>query len=281
MIAPRQSPLTRNPQPTLTAQPPAAPETTVAPPAIVTSVASSAEATDLPTVDDWLEPERLTSTLKTVAILSIFSLAPAVLLMTTSYVRVTVVLGLLRQGLGPQVLPSNQIVSTLAIFLTVVIMGPVWKQAYDDAIVPYTQGELGLEETWQAGVEPVRQFMTRQIELNGNQNDVLMFQQYMNGQNSLEPAPVASASIAADTPLTALLPAFMLSELKTAFLIGFQIYLPFLIIDIVVSSVTVSMGMVMLPPSVVSMPFKLLLFVLVDGWHLVAQMLLQSFSVFT
>ena len=206
--------------------------------------------------------------------------------MTTSYVRIIVVLGLLRQGLGPQVLPSNQIVSTLAVFLTVVVMGPVWKQSYEDGIVPYTAGESNLEETWHAGVAPIRRFMTRQIQLNGNADDVWLFYEFQNRSMSVADAkpsqPVAplSQNLPDDVPLTALLPAFLLSELKTAFLIGFQVYLPFLIIDIVVSSVTVSMGMVMLPPSVVSLPFKLLMFVLVDGWHLVVRMLLQSFSAY-
>ena len=152
-------------------------------------------------------------------------------------------------------------------------MAPVWKQVYFDAIVPYTDeaSQMTAAEAWEVGVLPVRQFMSQQIELADNTEDVLLFCDYLADS---QPVPETYA----DVPLQVLLPAFMLSELKTAFLIGFQIYLPFLILDLVVSSVTVSMGMIMLPPSIVSLPLKLLLFVLVDGWQLVVGMLLQSFG---
>ncbi len=199
------------------------------------------------------------------------SLAPAVLMMTTCFVRIVVVLGLLRQAIGTQQLPSNQIVTSLALFMTLLVMAPVWNRVYDDAVVPYTSHEITLEEAWQAGVTPVRSFMSARSSAPATANDVWLFYKYL-------PEGTASPTSYDDVPLTVLLPAFLLSELKTAFLIGFQIFLPFLVIDLVVASVTISMGMFMLPPVLVSLPLKLLLFVLVDGWHLVVGMLLDSFQ---
>jgi flagellar biosynthesis protein FliP len=220
--------------------------------------------------DVWTSPQGLTSTLQVMLLLTVISLAPAVLLMTTSFVRIVVVLGLLRQALGTQQLPPSQVITSIALFLTLVIMSPVWKQSYDEGIRPYTDREIGLEDAWQATLNPVRRFMSAQIERTGNSEDVWLFLQYMPDA----PTPESYD----DVPLVALLPAFMLSELKTSFLIGFQIYLPFLILDMVISSVMISMGMMMLPPVLISLPFKLLLFVLADGWHLVIGMLLDSFS---
>ena len=221
---------------------------------------------------DWLSPETLNSTLKTVLLLGVLSLAPAVLLMTTSFVRIVIVLGLLRQALGIQQLPSTQVVTSLAMFMSLVIMTPVWQQVYQEGVGPYTQKEKSLAEAWRDGVKPVRRFMSLQIDATGNQEDIYLFLKYM--PRSTEPETYD------DVPLAALLPAFLLSELKTAFLIGFQIFIPFLILDMVVASVTVTMGMVMLPPAMISLPFKLLLFVLVDGWNLVVGMLLESFQPF-
>lgn len=221
----------------------------------------------------WTSPEGLSSSLQTMLLLAVLSLAPAALLMTTCYVRIVVVLSLLRQAIGTQNLPPTQVITTLALFLTLLIMTPVWKQVYDEAVVPYTQHQIDAEEAWNAGVAPVRRFMSIQIERTQNTEDVWLFMRYLPNR----PTP----SSYNDVPLQALLPAFMLSELKTAFLIGFSIYLPFLILDMVVASVMVSMGMLMLPPVMVSLPFKLLLFVLVDGWRLVVGMLLQSFQPFT
>lgn len=223
-------------------------------------------------LESWTQPENFQSSLRVFLSVTVLSLAPGILLMCTSFVRIAVVLGLLRQALGAQQFPSNQVVTSLALFMTLAIMSPVWKQVYEDAIVPYTdpQTPLSWQEAWQRGAQPIRDFMSRQIDAAGNHEDVHLFCQYLPPENA-EPQTFA------DVPLQALLPAFMLSELKTAFLIGFQVYLPFLVLDIVVASVTVSMGMLMLPPVIVSLPFKILLFVLVDGWHLVVQMLLESF----
>jgi flagellar biosynthetic protein FliP len=221
----------------------------------------------------WTSPEGLGSAIQVMLLLTVLSLAPAVLLMTTCFVRIIVVLSLLRQAVGTQQLPPSQVITSLALFLTLLIMSPVWKQVYDDAIVPYTQHKIGLEQAWTAGAAPVRRFMSMQIERTNNREDVWLFLNYVPDRTTVTDYK--------DVPLQALLPAFMLSELKTAFLIGFQIYLPFLILDMVIASVTVSMGMMMLPPVLISLPFKILLFVLVDGWHLVVQMLMESFQPFT
>jgi flagellar biosynthetic protein FliP len=221
----------------------------------------------------WASPEGLSSTLQVMLLLTVLSLAPAILLMTTCFVRIIVVLSLLRQAIGTQQLPPSQVITTLSLFLTFLIMAPVWKQVYNDAIVPYTEHRMSMDDALKAGTEPVRRFMSQQIARTKNTEDIYLFMNYVPDQPSPENYE--------DVPLTALLPAFVLSELKTAFLIGFQIYLPFLILDMVVASVMVSMGMMMLPPVMISLPFKLLLFVLLDGWHLVVGMLMESFQPFT
>ncbi|MBI85607.1 MAG: flagellar biosynthetic protein FliP [Planctomycetaceae bacterium] len=224
----------------------------------------------------WTSPKGMTSTLQVMLLLTVLSLAPAILMMTTSFVRIIVVLSLLRQALGTQQLPPNQVIASLSLFLTFLLMTPVWNEVYHEAILPYTDSSapISLEKAWDAGVRPVRRFMAQQIESGGNSEDVRLFYHYL-------PATSTEPQTYDDVPLQALLPAFVLSELKTAFLIGFQIYLPFLILDIVVASVTISMGMLMLPPLMISLPFKLMLFVLVDGWHLIVGMLLESFAPFS
>ncbi|MBX7167701.1 MAG: flagellar type III secretion system pore protein FliP [Pirellulales bacterium] len=221
----------------------------------------------------WTTPQGLSSTLQVMLLLTVISLAPAMLVMTTCFVRIICVLGILRQALGTQQLPPGQVLTSIAMFMTLAIMSPVWKQVYHDAIVPYTNQEISLEQAWDAGVAPVRRFMSLQIERTGNHEDVWLFLEYLPNESTPETYE--------DVPLEALLPAFMLSELKTSFLIGFQIYLPFIILDLVIASVLIAMGMMMLPPVLVSLPFKLLLFVLVDGWHLVVGMLLETFEPFT
>jgi flagellar biosynthetic protein FliP len=225
--------------------------------------------------ESWTSPQRLSSTLQVMLLLTVLSLAPAILLMTTSFVRIVVVLGLLRQAIGTQQLPPSQVMTTLALFMTLLVMGPTWSEVYSRAIRPYSRGEIvDPEAAWNAGVVPLKQFMSRQIDLAGNSDDVWLFFDYLPENQRPAKAPETYE----DVPLVVLLPAFMLSELKVAFLIGFQIYLPFLILDLVVSSVTISMGMMMLPPVMISLPLKLLLFVLVDGWTLIVGMLLESFG---
>ena len=224
------------------------------------------------TLSAWITPEQFDSTLQTVLLLGAVSLAPAIVLMTTCFVRIVVVLGLLRAALGLQTLPSTQIITSLALFMSLAIMSPVWKEVYDEGVKPYSSKEKTLDEAWSDGIQPVRRFMSVQIEATSNQDDIWLFMKYMPHAK-----PPENYS---QVPLAALLPAFMLSELKTAFLIGFQIFVPFLILDMVIASATMSMGMIMLSPALISLPFKLLLFVLVDGWQLVVGMLMQSFQPF-
>ena len=183
---------------------------------------------------------------------------------------IVVVLGLLRQAMGTQQLPPGQVLTSIAMFLTFMVMAPVWKQVYDRGVAPYTQRKIGLEQAWTDGVAPIRRFMVQQIQRTGNEADIRMFFRYM-------PEGTHEWTDYNEVPLQVLLSAFMLSELKTAFYLGFKVYLPFLIIDMVISSVLISMGMMMLPPALISLPFKLLLFVLVDGWHLITGSLMVSF----
>jgi flagellar biosynthetic protein FliP len=234
----------------------------------------------------WTSPEGLSSSIQVMLLLTVISLAPAILLMTTSFVRILIVMGLLRQAIGAQQLPPSQVITSIALFMTALLMTPVWSAVYQDAIVPYTDKQIGLEEAWSRGTEPVRKFMANQILRTENNDDVYLFLKYLPDEYDPETGELPDNYVyysAKDderlVPLQALLPGFMLSELKTAFLIGFQIYLPFVILDIVVASVTISMGMLMLPPVLISLPFKLLLFVLVDGWRLVVEMLMESFEV--
>lgn len=222
---------------------------------------------------DWISPKGLSSSLQILLLLTVLSLATAILLMTTCYVRIIVVFGLLKQALGAQQLPPSQVITSISLFITLFVMSPVWNRVYEDSIEPYTKtgSRMTAAEAWDKGVEPIREFMIRQIDLADNHDDVhLFYSRYAPGSQG----PTSFD----DVPLQVLLPAYMLSELKTAFLMGFKIYLPFLILDIVIASVTVSMGMMMLPPALISTPFKLLLFVLVDGWRLVVEMLLDSFG---
>lgn len=222
---------------------------------------------------EWSSPEGLTGSVQMMLGLGILSLAPAVLLMTTCYVRIVIVLGLLRQAIGLQTLPPSQVMTSVALFMTLFVMTPIWTRVYEDAIVPYTDPQVAMpvEEALEAGVAPIRGFMSQQIDNAGNHDDVHLFFGYLRPDG---PSPETFDEV----PLRVLLPAYLISELKTAFLMGFQIYLPFLIVDLVVASVTISMGMMMLPPAVIALPLKLLLFVMVDGWRLVVQMLMDSFG---
>jgi flagellar biosynthetic protein FliP len=236
----------------------------------------------------WTSPGGISSTLQVMLLLTVVSLAPAILLMTTSFVRILVVMGLLRQALGAQQLPPSQVITSIALFMTALLMTPVWTRVYNDAIKPYSENRLSLNDAWDRGTQPVRQFMADQIRRTDNDDDVYLFLKYLPGEVDPRTGELpdnyvyyGAGANERNVPLQALLPAFMLSELKTAFLIGFQIYLPFVVLDIVVASVTISMGMLMLPPVLISLPFKLLLFVLVDGWRLVVEMLLESFQVLT
>lgn len=228
--------------------------------------------------------------IQTALLLGVLSLAPAILLMTTSYVRIVVVLGLLRQAFGAQQLPPTQVLAALSMFVTILVMTPVWQEIRREAVDPCLQsgGNVDWDQTFQRGVAPLKRFMVAQIVATGNLDSLNVFQQYGAGPDSPQGArgtgpggrevPLVTAETARDVPLNVVLPAFLVSELKTAFLLGFQIFLPFLVLDLVVSTLGVSMGMVMLPPSMISLPLKLILFVMADGWNLVLGMLLNSFQ---
>jgi flagellar biosynthetic protein FliP len=220
------------------------------------------------TLPDVTDRENLPATLQVIVLMTVLSLAPALLVMATSFTRIIIVLGLLRQAIGTNSLPPNQVIIGLSLFMTCVIMAPTWQRVHDDALQPYLNGELPQQEAADRALVPIRDFMILQIEYQGNEEDVLLFHGYASEEDPETWDDVAT---------TSLIPAFMLSELKTAFLMGFKIYLPFLVVDMVVSAVLISMGMMMLPPVLVSLPFKLLLFVLVDGWRLVTASLIESF----
>lgn len=215
-------------------------------------------------VDGAGDPGSMPTTMRIVLLLTILSLAPALAVMVTSFTRIVIVLSFLKHAIGQQQTPPNQVLVGLALFLTAFVMAPVWKQVNDTAVQPLVRHEIVEGEAWQRAVAPVRQFMLRQTR----EKDLGLFAGM---------AGVHEAKNAADVPLQAVIPAFVVSELTTAFQIGFLLFIPFLVIDMVVASVLMSMGMMMLPPVTISMPFKILLFVLVDGWHLVVQSLVTSF----
>jgi len=238
------------------------------------SIISSATSTDDPFVGaqrqlpDVSKRENFSAAMQIVVLLTVLSLAPSILLMMTSFTRIVIVLALLRQALGTQQLPPNQILVGLAMFMTFLIMSPTMQRVNDGALQPYMNGKMSQTDALAAGVNPIRDFMIKQIVESHNEPDVDLFMEF---------AHQPRAKTFGDVGTMSLIPAFMLSELKTAFLLGFRVYLPFVIIDMVISSVLVSMGMMMLPPTLISMPFKLLLFVLVDGWHLITASLMGSF----
>lgn len=215
----------------------------------------------------------LSSSLNIILLLTVLSLAPSILVLCTCFTRIVIVLGLVRQALGTQGLPPSQVIVGLSLFLTFVIMAPTAERMYSEGLRPYLDGEVrDYETTWERTRQPLREFMFTQIEATGNWSGVYMMLNY-RGVDTSDPASLTRA----DVDMLTLVPAFVLSELKTAFLIGFKIYLPFLVIDMIIASMLISMGMLMLPPVLISLPFKLLLFVLVDGWQLVAGSLMLSF----
>ena len=217
---------------------------------------------------DLSRRENLSSAMQIIILLTVLSLAPAILIMMTSFTRIIIVMSLLRQALGTTSLPPNQVLIGLSLFMTFLIMSPTWQRVNSEAVSPYMDGKISQQDALARAQVPLREFMIRQIERSGNTNDVLLFTDYMK-----QPTPKDFSEVGTMT----LIPAFVLSELKTALLLGFKIYLPFLIIDMVISAILISMGMMMLPPVLISLPFKLLLFVLVNGWHLITANLMGSF----
>ena len=209
-------------------------------------------------------PQDVTVTLQLLLLLTILSLAPGILIMLTSFTRIIIVLSFVRTGLGTQSMPPNQVLVGLALFLTFFIMSPIFIDVNETAVQPYLAGDITQEEAFDTAVVPIKEFMSKHTR----EKDLALFFKYSN----LEKPETLD-----DIPLTALIPAFAISELKTAFQIGFVIFIPFLIIDMVVASTLMAMGMMMLPPVMISLPFKILLFVLVDGWYLIIESLLVSF----
>ncbi len=226
-------------------------------------------AVGLPTitlgVEDANTPQQVSSALQVLFVLTILSIAPAILLMTTCFTRIVIVLGFVRQAMGTQNMPPTQVILGLALFLSFFVMSPTLNTINEEALQPYLQEEIDQPEALEKAIGPMREFMFSQVKEGelGLLTDITM---------DLEPENYE------DIPTMTLIPAFMLSELKRAFQMGFMIYIPFLVIDMIVASILMSMGMMMLPPVIISMPFKLLLFVLVDGWSLVVGSLLKSFG---
>jgi flagellar biosynthetic protein FliP len=216
----------------------------------------------------------LSTQLNVILLLTVLTIAPGILILCTSFTRIVIVLSLLRQALGTQGLPPSQVIVGLSLFLSAVVMAPTFERMWNEGLAPYAKGTQPDQMlAWDRAKAPLREFMIDQIETAGNTSAVFMMLN-ARGVDTSEPERL---SWDRDVDLVTLIPAFVLSELKVSFLIGFRIWLPFLVIDMVISSLLISMGMMMLPPVLVSMPFKLLLFVMVDGWQLIAGSLMAGF----
>lgn len=235
----------------------------------ITKVHAAPETFPIPniniSVDNAETPQQYVGNMKLLIMLTILSLLPSFIMMMTSFVRIVVVFGFLRNAIGTPQSPPNQVLIGLALFLTVFIMAPIYTKINTNAIQPYLQNTITQEQAIEEGAKPLREFMLKQTR----QKDFKLF---------IDAAKLDYKVTKDNAPLYVVVPSYMISELKTAFQIGFLLYIPFLIIDLVVGSVLMSMGMFMLPPVMVSLPFKLLLFVMVDGWHLLVRSLIMSFS---
>ncbi len=216
-------------------------------------------------VEDSTDNEKVATSLKVLFILTVLSLAPAILITLTSFGRIVIVLSFLRQAMGTQQMPPNQLLIGLALFLTFFIMSPIFTQINEESLQPFLNDEIGQEEAFTTALQPLRKFMLKQTR----EKDLALFVNMAGGEKPKTIEEVGSHII---------IPAFIISELRTAFQIGFMIYVPFLVLDMVIASVLMSMGMLMLPPIMISLPFKLMLFVLVDGWYLIVGSLVKSFG---
>ena len=252
----------------------------------VESVTSKKTTVDPPSLVD--DTNRLTTQLPGWLMMAGVTFLPAALLMTTSFVRIQITLSLLRQALGSPSVPGNQVIVALSLLLTVLIMRPVGDRVYEQAVTPYMEGRMTQADAVRTGIEPVRQFMIAQILNTGHGAYLEELADYARDQegrgkssstSKKPPAEPASTSSTENLPLHVVAPAFLLSELSTALLIGFAVYLPFLIVDLVVATILAAMGLWMMPPSLVSTPAKLILFVLADGWMLTAGALMNGFAV--
>jgi flagellar biosynthetic protein FliP len=237
---------------------------------LVLVVVAAGEAQSLPLpklsveVGKATRPEDVSVTLQILFLMTILSLAPAILILTTAFTRIIVVLHFLRQALGTQQVPPPQVLVGLALFLTFFVMAPTWNKVNNEALQPYLNNTMSMQQAYDKGVVPIREFMFRQTR----EEDLALFVKLANADK-----PQSRE----DVPLYALVPAYAISELRVGFQIGFVLFIPFLIIDMVISSILMSMGMMMLPPVLISLPFKILLFVLVEGWRLVVSSLMNSF----
>ncbi|MEK4485190.1 flagellar type III secretion system pore protein FliP [Psychrobacillus sp. FSL H8-0484] len=210
------------------------------------------------------DPSNVATSIKLMLLLTVLSLAPSILILMTSFARIVIILSFVRTALATQQMPPNQVIVGLALFLTFFIMAPTFQEVNEDALTPLFNEEITLEQAYENASGPFKEFMSKHTR----QKDLELFLSYAEAER---PETIE------DIPLTVMVPAFALSEIKTAFQIGFMIFIPFLVIDMIVASVLMSMGMMMLPPVMISLPFKILLFVLVDGWYLVMKSILQSF----
>jgi flagellar biosynthesis protein FliP len=214
---------------------------------------------------NFSDPATTTTSIKLLLLFTVLSLAPSILILMTCFTRVVIVMSFVRTALGTQQMPPNQLLIGLSLFITFFVMSPTFSQINEQALQPLSNDEIGLEEAYEKAALPLKEFMGKHTR----QKDLALFMSYA-GEDE-KPASIE------DVPLKALVPAFAISEIKTAFQMGFMIFIPFLIIDMIVASVLMSMGMMMLPPVMISLPFKILLFILVDGWYLVVKSMLSSF----
>lgn len=210
------------------------------------------------------DPSAISTSVKLILLLTVLSLAPGILILMTSFTRIIIVLSFVRTSLATQQMPPNQVLIGIALFLTFFVMAPTFSDVYDEALNPLFDEEITLDEAYDNASVPIKDFMSQHTR----EKDIALFLNYSD---------VDRPETVQDIPLTTLIPAFAISELKTAFQMGFMIFIPFLIIDMAVASILMSMGMMMLPPVMISLPFKILLFILVDGWYLITYSLLQSF----
>ena len=235
---------------------------------IFVGMATSAEAIPLPSLqlgmEDVDDPGKVSSALQILFLLTILTLAPSILIMTTSFARIIIVLSFLRQAMGTQQTPPTQVLIGLGLFLTLFVMGPTWSEINEKALQPYLKEEISQVDALKMAEAPLKRFMLQQTR----EKDLSLFVNLGDGKRASD----------SEVEIQSLIPAFIISELKTAFQIGFLIYIPFLILDMVVASILLSMGMMMLPPVLISLPFKLMLFVMVDGWYLIVGSLIKSFG---
>ncbi len=210
-------------------------------------------------------PEDLSVTLQLLLLLTILSLAPSILIMTTSYLRIIIVFQFLKTSMGTMQMPPNQLLAGIALFITFFVMAPTWETVHQTALKPYLDHQINIEEAYDKGIEPIRNFMLKNVR----NEDLELFASM---------ADIERPDTPADLPIHVLIPAYILSELRAGFIIGFFLFIPFVMVDMIISSILMSMGMMMLPPMLISLPFKILLFVLVDGWNLIVSSLVRSFA---